>query len=178
MDAIAMGCLTALIVHGRSTTRTMNRALALAGLVLMSLCLVFEPGIQALRLEELGLDMTVVAVGACLVMAAAAKSGWKLRGPAGFLLIYGRQSYEIYLTHMFMVLACFALFRQLGQPMSLVLPAFIVIGALAGILGKLVARFYSEPVNRALRGWFGDAPGRLGSVVEGESKIIEEAHHV
>lgn len=178
MDAIAMGCLTALIIHGRSTTRAMNRALASAGVVLMSLCLVFEPVGRALRLEELGLDMTVVAFGACLVMAAAAKSGWKLKGPAGLLLIYGRQSYEIYLTHMFVVLGCFAVFRQLGQPMSLVFPVFVVVGAFAGILGKLVSRFYSEPANRALRAWFGDAPGRLGSVVEGESNKVEEAHHV
>ena len=45
---------------------------------------------------------------------------------------------------------------------------FIATIVLAGILGELVARFYSEPANRWLRARFGDGPNTLGSVVQGD----------
>ena len=44
---------------------------------------------------------------------------------------------------------------------------FAVVIVLAALLGMLVARGYSEPVNRWLRNRWGDGPGHLGSVVEG-----------
>jgi hypothetical protein len=43
---------------------------------------------------------------------------------------------------------------------------FVVTILFAGALGFLVARFYSEPMNRYLRNRWGDGPNRLGSVVE------------
>jgi len=177
MDAIALGCLTALIVSGRTLSRMLNRSLVVCGLALLSLCLIFDPVASWLRLEELGLDMTVVAVGACLVITAAATSGWKMTGPFRFALLYGRRSYEIYLTHMFVVVACFGVLARLGRPLWLVAPVLIVVTGLAGALGEAVARFYSEPANQALRSRMGDAPGRLGSVVEGELHPIQEVHH-
>jgi hypothetical protein len=37
---------------------------------------------------------------------------------------------------------------------------------LSGLLGELVARFYSEPANRFLRERWGDGANRLGSAIE------------
>jgi hypothetical protein len=45
---------------------------------------------------------------------------------------------------------------------------FAGVIALAGVLGEVVARYYSEPANRWLRNRFGDGVGRLGSVVDTE----------
>jgi peptidoglycan/LPS O-acetylase OafA/YrhL len=178
MDAIALGCLTALTVSGRSMSRRAKRILAGCGAGLLALCFVFEPLVTKLRLEKLGLDMTVVAAGACMVIAAATASGWKAPRPLNFMLVYGRRSYEIYLTHMFVVIACFDVFRELGRKLALALPVALVIIVFAALLGEVVARFYSEPVSRALRARFGDAPNQLGSVVAGEASSMEEARHV
>lgn len=176
MDAIALGCLTALIAQDRVLSRSATRILAVCGLALLALCLVFGPVTDRLRLESLGLDMTLVAVGACLVIAAAACSGWRISRPLSFLLVFGRRSYEIYLTHMFVVLACFSVYRELGQPLAGVAFMFLIPIAMAAGLGECVARFYSEPANRALRSRFGDAPGRLGSVVEQDLQPGREIH--
>jgi peptidoglycan/LPS O-acetylase OafA/YrhL len=120
--------------------------------------------------------MTVVAIGACLVIAAAASSGWQIARPLRLFLVYGRRSYEIYLTHMFVVIACFGVYGKLGRPLSLTAPLFLIIIALAGGLGEWVARLYSEPANQALRSRFGDSPGKLGSVIERESHPTQEIH--
>ena len=104
-----------------------------------------------------------------MIIAAAQITRWRAPRPLGFVLAYGRRSYEIYLTHMFVVLACFGLFNNHGKPLRLVLPLALVIVALAGILGELVASWFSEPANQWLRRRFDDAPGTLGSVIEDHS---------
>ena len=82
------------------------------------------------------------------------------------LLALGQRSYEIYLTHMFVVFAFFHLFLDAGKPMGGVPALFIAVIVIAGLLGEAVARFYSEPMNRFLRKRWGEGPQRLGSVVE------------
>jgi peptidoglycan/LPS O-acetylase OafA/YrhL len=52
-----------------------------------------------------------------------------------------------------------------GAPLRAVPVLFIGVMLAAGVLGALVARFYSEPMNRLLRNYWGDGPGSLGSVI-------------
>ena len=63
----------------------------------------------------------------------------------------GRYSYEIYLTHMFVVFTVFDLFLHAGKPMRGV-PVFVHFAiVVAALLGAAVANLYSEPANRFLR---------------------------
>jgi peptidoglycan/LPS O-acetylase OafA/YrhL len=78
----------------------------------------------------------------------------------------GQRSYEIYLTHMFVVIGFFVLFTQLGRPLRGVPILFVAVVLAAALLGDLVARFYSEPMNRLLRKRWAEAPNKLGSVME------------
>jgi peptidoglycan/LPS O-acetylase OafA/YrhL len=166
MDAIAMGCLTALFV---ARYRLSRRVLCMVGCVGAAL-LVFSLGfsIRALiwGLGRNGLSMTVLAVGACMVIAVAAQTQWRTPGVFRPLLKLGQRSYEVYLTHVFLVLGLFDLFVAAGKPMKMVPLLFIAVILLAGVLGELVARGYSEPMNRWLRKRWGDGPKRLGSVIE------------
>jgi peptidoglycan/LPS O-acetylase OafA/YrhL len=66
---------------------------------------------------------------------------------------------------MFVVFALFALFKLAGQSLAAVPVLFIGAILLSGLLGELVARFYSEPMNRLIRQRLGDGPDKLGSVV-------------
>jgi len=166
MDAIALGCLTALLISRRRLPRPMVLTFGGVGAALLVFCLAFAPQAGALGLGKSGLSMTILAVGACLLIAAAAQTGWKAPRFCSPLLAYGRRSYEVYLTHMFVVFACFNLFVQAGKPMGLVPVLFLAAIILAGVLGELVARFYSEPANRWLRAHFGDGPNTLGSVIQ------------
>lgn len=126
----------------------------------------FSRRAYAWGLGTTGLDMTVLAIGTCLVIVAASQSHWKAPRILNPLLDLGQRSYEVYLTHMFVVLALFGLFVKLGKPMPGVPVLFVATVVLAAILGDGVARWYSEPMNRRLRRRWKDGPERLGSVVE------------
>jgi peptidoglycan/LPS O-acetylase OafA/YrhL len=115
------------------------------------------------------LDMTILAVGSCMVIAAAAQSGWKSPRVALPLITLGRRSYEVYLTHMFVVFALFGLYKSAGLPLGVVPVLFIGVILISGLLGEFVARLYSEPMNRLVRRRFGDGPDRLGSVIRSDA---------
>jgi peptidoglycan/LPS O-acetylase OafA/YrhL len=70
----------------------------------------------------------------------------------GWLRSMGRHSYEIYLTHMFVVFGAVALFRSIGAGMRWWgLPWYAAIVLLCWLLGVVVARWFSVPCDRALR---------------------------
>jgi peptidoglycan/LPS O-acetylase OafA/YrhL len=165
MDAIALGCLTAIANSAATITRGVIRMLGGLGTVLVVFILGFSNQAEAWGLSLSGLDMTILAIGACLLITAAAQTRWKSPRIIVPLVTLGRRSYEIYLTHMFVVFALFALFNSAGQPRGGVPVLFISAILLSGLLGELVARFYSEPMNRLIRQRFGDGPERLGSVI-------------
>lgn len=148
MDAIALGCLTALALRG--PRRLERRQIRLAGLTGAAM-LVFFLTVNVPALAHAGLDMSVIALATCLMITASEQSGW--RSPAALrpLVGLGRRSYETYLTHMFVVFACFGLFLRLGKAASAVPLLFAAAILAAGMLGGLTARCYSEPLNRLLR---------------------------
>ena len=151
MDSIAMGCLSALLISGRLLSRRTLIAMTSAGTLLVSFCVLFSAQARSLGLVKTGLDMTVLSIGTCMLIAASAQaesSASRLFFP---LLRLGQYSYEIYLTHMFVVFALFDLFLRVGRPMSLVIPFFLGTVLFSAALGSVVARFYSEPLNARLR---------------------------
>jgi peptidoglycan/LPS O-acetylase OafA/YrhL len=165
MDAIAMGCLTALLIWGTRLSSRAFRAIGAAGIALLIFMLCFSRSAYAWGLGTTGLDMTVLGVATCLVIVAASQSQWRAPRILSPLLDLGQRSYEVYLTHMFVVLALFGLFVKLGKPMPGVPLLFVVTVIVAASLGDAVAKFYSEPMNRWLRRRWKDGPERLGSVI-------------
>ena len=63
---------------------------------------------------------------------------------------FGRHSYEIYLTHEFVVVWVAQLYVKVHRGSALVWIAAEVV--FAAVLGALVAKWFSEPLNRRLRG--------------------------
>jgi peptidoglycan/LPS O-acetylase OafA/YrhL len=101
-----------------------------------------------------------------MVTTAAAQA--RPRGAAVIrpLIWLGQRSYEIYLTHMFVVIGFFVLFTKLGRPLNGVPILFVAVVLAAALLGDLVARSYSEPMNRLLRKRWGETSNKFGSVIE------------
>jgi peptidoglycan/LPS O-acetylase OafA/YrhL len=166
MDAIALGCLTALVVARTRFSRAALWILGSVGAAIVILVLGFSVQVYRWGLGRVGLDMTLLAVGTCMFIATSAQTHWKLPRVLSPLLKIGQYSYEIYLTHMFIVFALFNLFVSAGKPMRLVPVLFVVVILLSGALGGLVARFYSEPMNRLLRRGPAGAENRLDSVLD------------
>jgi peptidoglycan/LPS O-acetylase OafA/YrhL len=166
MDAIALGCLTAIAGSRIKISRRAIGVLAGLGTVLVLFILGLSNQAEAWGLERSGLDMTVLAIGSCMVITAAAETRWKSPRVVLPLISLGRRSYEVYLTHMFVVFAAFGLFKAAGLSLAAVPALFISVILISCLLGGLVARFYSEPMNRRIRQRFGDGPETLGSAVQ------------
>jgi peptidoglycan/LPS O-acetylase OafA/YrhL len=166
MDAISLGCLTALFVARQRFSRAGLMALVGVGTTVLLFSLGFSLKADSWGFAGNGLDMTVLAAGTCMLIAAAAQTRWRSPRFLGPLLQLGQRSYEVYLIHMFVVLALFQLFVAIGKPTGAVSVLFLSVILLSGLLGSLVARFYSEPLNRLLRDHWRDGPNRLGSVID------------
>jgi peptidoglycan/LPS O-acetylase OafA/YrhL len=174
MEGIALGCLTAIIVSPRRFSRSVLWFLAAAGIAIVSLSLLLSlQGYQG-WLGRTGLNFTLLGLGTSMFIAATAQTLWKSPRLLSPLLRIGQYSYEVYLTHMFIVFGLFDLFLYLGKPMRLVLPLFVIAIVLAGLVGAAVAQLYSEPMNRSLRNRWpstesqNEPVAELGSAIAGE----------
>ena len=168
MDAIALGCLTAIALSRLRIPRAALWLLGALGAALLIFMLGFSIAAEDSLIGRSGLDMTLIALGTCLVIAAAAQSRWRRPLIGVPLQRLGQRSYEIYLTHMFVVFALFRLFVAAGKPLGAVPLLFVAVILVAGVLGEWVARGFSEPMNRRLRRCFAGGRGELGSVIDAD----------
>lgn len=154
MAAIATGVLAAIIAaHWKRPPRSVRIVSAAFGALGVLGVLGFEQQIWRWLHWNTLLLLTVSA--AALVLAChwhtAEHPAWKIPG-TGWLQSFGRLSYEIYLTHMFIVLTILSFYYRLnGTPhygIAWYLPA--ILGS--WVLGWMVARLYSQPADRWLRG--------------------------
>ena len=165
MDAIALGCLMAMFLSKKQLSRAWIRFCGTMGSALLIFSLGFSIQGYKWGLGRNGLNFTILAVGVCLLIAAASQSSWRSPRVLSPLLILGQRSYEIYLTHMFAVLALFAVFIHLGKPLQGVPVLFISAILAAGVLGWGVSVLYAEPMNRLIRRRTGTDKASLGAAV-------------
>jgi peptidoglycan/LPS O-acetylase OafA/YrhL len=179
MDGIALGCLTALLTHYFATRQaglwpaTHRRSLLflqIAGATVIAVIACGPDWLWKLFPTKADFYGTLLAMGACLVMMASVlrQAGGHSRSPsriAAPIRWYGRHSYEVYLTHEFIVIWGVLLFARyhpntnpkpgglaLHQLSLLQMAAWIVgILVLTAPLGWLTATLFSEPMNRRLR---------------------------
>ena len=151
MDGIALGCLTAMYLAGKKLTRPTILTAGVTGTTLIVFTLGFSLVGYRWGLGRNGLNFSVLAIGVCLAIVAATQSQWRAPRILAPLLILGQRSYEIYLTHMFAVLALFAAFVHFGKPLKGVPYLFGSALVAAGLVGWVVAIAYAEPLNLLTR---------------------------
>ncbi len=169
MDAIALGCLTALVASRTRFSAPVLRALKWTGLALVVFILGFAGFPFLFPLGATGLEETILAIGACLLIIVSAHTQWQCPGVLKPFRRLGQRSYEVYLTHMFVVFAFFHLFLALNKAMWFVSVFFLLTIVVATLLGDFVASFYSDRMNANLRRWWGE--GKLGSAIEPETPL-------
>jgi peptidoglycan/LPS O-acetylase OafA/YrhL len=158
MDGIALGCLCALLTNRllgrgegwRSAWSKRLIAVEVVGAAMIFLIFYWPAWHWMSYVGRSGVDGTVLALGACLVMVGSVvrgRGGSRWTAPIRW---FGRHSYEVYLTHEFIVVWGTMLYVKLRRgPLSL---WFLGILLLTAPLGWLVAKYFSEPMNRRLRG--------------------------
>ena len=120
-------------------------------------------GFRITALADTGLNMSIVAIGTCLTIAANAQGTWRSPAILRPLMSLGQRSYETYLTHMFVVFTFFQLFLRLGKRAYAVPLLFLAVICIAGAVGALTARYYTEPLNALLRARWRVARRKLNS---------------
>ncbi len=176
MDAIALGCLTAITLSRIRIPRAVLWICGALGTAMLICILGFSIAAEQSVIGRSGLDMTLLALGTCLIIAAAAQERWRSPRIGVPLLRLGQRSYEIYLTHMFVVFALFRLFVAAGKPLGAVPLLFAAVILIAGALGEWVARVFSEPMNRRLRQRFAGRRSAPGAVIEAHASASAAAH--
>lgn len=151
MDAIALGCLAAIACQSLSFSNRERRALQIAGAVLVAFITLFRAQVQQLGLYKLGIDVTLLALGTALMLISFTQSMNRASRVAAPVRWFGRNSYEVYLTHCMVIFAILPLvsrFDSAGRWTPLWYGAML---GLSGVLGALIAHYFSEPMNRKLR---------------------------
>jgi peptidoglycan/LPS O-acetylase OafA/YrhL len=153
MDGIAFGCLAALLTaHRRLSVRVLRSMMAL-GIAAVSLIVVFRSSVPSRGLHQVGLGISVLELGVALILIALAQgiASTLLARGTGWMRSLGRCSYEIYLTHMLVILGLMP-YITASRPEGAGLPVWYVALLLSCVaLGWVVHHVYSEPLNRALR---------------------------
>jgi peptidoglycan/LPS O-acetylase OafA/YrhL len=180
VDGIALGCLTALASHGRSLSRPMINALlgGCGALAVAVLAYARAPAFRYFTARDLHLTLLSLATAGLLVAGARVRLGKAAAAWLRPLLACGRASYEIYLTHMFVVLSAVAWFRRHGEPGGALYPLLGVTLASCWALGALVERFWSAPLNRWLRSRWGSRslPNAIhpGSAASSDGPVVRQ----
>jgi len=152
-DGLAFGCIAAWL-HVRLAPRApwLRGALAGGSAALLAV-LVFRGSVRDAGLMARGTDVTLLELGTALVLLACAGGiGERAlsRGTA-WLRAVGAMSYEIYLTHMFVVLGAMRWFEASGASIASIGLWYAGMLAASLCLGYLVWTYYSAPANYALR---------------------------
>src|SRR5262249_52720699 len=118
MDGIAWGCMAALVSSRLILPRGLLRAFFLAGSLAAVSVIVFRPAMARLGLTDLGLNVSLLDLGVALVLIASSRGlgDAVLSQRARWLRGVGRTSYEVYLSHMLVILPFMSAFRWLSLP--------------------------------------------------------------
>jgi peptidoglycan/LPS O-acetylase OafA/YrhL len=152
MSAIAVGILTALLSARVPTmSRTTIRILVALGWLGIGINMFAEEAVWH-ALPDAG--MLLWALSAALLLLGFRWNAKDYSRPlpgTGWIGSFGQLSYEVYLTHMFVVFAAVAMFQSTGANAYWSILWVPPTVAATWLLGKLVERYFSTPCNRALR---------------------------
>ncbi|MGR9578723.1 acyltransferase family protein [Pandoraea sputorum] len=148
MAAIAWGVLTALLMQRVTLPRGVARGLGALGVAGL-LAVVFFNDVLWPRLHDH--VMLLLCLSAALWLAAAHGATRAVPRGFGWLTQMGRWSYEIYLSHMFVVLAVTPAYRALaGDDMRWTFLVYVPALVVCTLLGGALHRHVSGPAARRL----------------------------
>jgi peptidoglycan/LPS O-acetylase OafA/YrhL len=151
-DGIAIGFFAAVIANKIRIKDKTALGLWIFGCCAAIFAVVFKSEVRALGLYRTGLDVTMLEVAtACIILGLRRRKMPGASWIAAPIRWFGRNSYEVYLTHCFLVIPAALAFRALRAPINSAPIWYVAVVCLSGVLGWFVARFYSEPINRGLR---------------------------
>jgi peptidoglycan/LPS O-acetylase OafA/YrhL len=148
-DAIAIGCLTALLAQRTRPSAPQGKALRwIGGVALTALYLRGIDGHEVWGFTQVALASAVFLFGSAAQPASAPGARGSRIAP---LRWFGRHSYEIYLFHIIVLAALRNVATKASLSYAARLPWLLLFLCLTALVAALVARYVSEPANAALR---------------------------
>ncbi len=174
LDAIALGCFSALVASKAIVKGNLKLFIFILGSIMVTLVLLFRGIIYKNGIVELGLDITILSVGVSLLLLFLHNANYNL-SLFKWLENFGKYSYEIYLTHMFVIIVGVKFFKYLELNDNWIIPFGLLLITLSYALGKLLFEYFSEPVNMKLRQkWIeSDASSQAG-----QNALSKREHHL
>lgn len=165
MSTIAVGVLGALLAaRWRGPPLRTTRLLGWLGTV--GLLAVLFDGAALWHLLRDGYLLVLALSTLCLLLMfqqRGDRSGWWRTRGLDWLRSWGRLSYEIYLSHMFVVYAVVRLFKASGEDVRTGFWWYLLALPLCWLSGIAVERWLSKPCERWLRGTSSTSWSRLNS---------------
>jgi len=160
IDSIAIGCIVALL-SVRLVIERWVKVLALTiGATLLVFSFAYKSTIYKLGLTANGLNITILSCATGFVLlwlhnrtsmnTKKSRYSWAYNCLANC----GRYSYEIYLTHMFIIILAATIFKSFNFNDQQLIPVILMTVLLCYWLGSVLFRFFSEPLNQAIRRHF------------------------
>lgn len=153
MDSIALGCLFALISHNKVISTLTTTVFSLLGILLVVFVLMVKKDPSFEILMNAYLFKTIISVGVGLLLISSVRQQLQplLRRVLAPLIMYGRLSYEVYLTHMFVVYSGIKLYKKYDVSLNSAFIWLLGIILISGVLAYVVEQFFSRPMNLWLR---------------------------
>ena len=151
MDGIAVGCLCAIISNDFKFNNKKLSVILYSGLSLFSFIFFFRHFSYEMGVTKIGLNNTLLEIGVgmiLIVLQQRNRPGYFWTAP---LRWFGRNSYEIYLTHAFIVITFSLTVFNKQQSDFHIIVLYLITIILSGLVGKGVATCFSEPMNRWIR---------------------------
>ena len=145
-DGIAMGCLTALWLKQISLSKKQLQLILLVGLVLFGLVFVCRSFIYHIGLTTIGLQVSLLelAIACLLIVCQSSTKSYALLRPIAWL---GKHSYEVYLSHLFIIIWLKYLLQTFSPP----LPIMIACYGLNFILWRMLRQVHCKILQHAIK---------------------------
>lgn len=144
MDGIVFGVLAAMA--SLTVKKRIMIFYAILGAGLVSLVFIFRKLTFALGLTHWNIQVSLLELGVALILIALSQYQKKPKGTS-ILRWFGRNSYEIYLTHSIVIIGFMYFFKEATHHAFLYFPVVII----CGVIGHWVAKYFSVPLNRRIR---------------------------
>ena len=151
MDAIAIGCIAAMLSERIILAARLRSALLWTGATLAIFVTMCKPLVLRAGIYRTGLDVTLLSTGVALMCFCLTQANKPGRIEWAWLRWFGRNSYEVYLTHMMVVFPLLAISRRLGADAHWAPVSYVMIIFASGAFGAFIAHHFSDPLNKYFR---------------------------
>lgn len=152
LDGICLGIFAALIATQLTkSSRLLFFILTLTGLSLFTLVFFFGTTTYALGITSLGLNVSLLDISIAMILIVTHHYNRMFFNFLNPIQWFGKNSYEIYLSHSFIMVGFKNMVNYFNISNHYNILLYIIALLLSGLLGELIARYFSIPLNQVLR---------------------------